>query len=72
MAGLPLRAGLHYESFQSMRELAQGVAALIDDIERLNSLQRAAYESCDSGFDWSDRGRTLSDAMRQALSAQTG
>jgi polysaccharide biosynthesis protein PslH len=72
MAGLPLRAGLHYESFESMRELAQGVAALIDDIERLNSLQRAAYESCDSGFDWSDRGRTFRDALQQALSAQTG
>jgi len=26
-----------------MRELAQGVAAVIDDIDRLNSMQQAAY-----------------------------
>jgi hypothetical protein len=71
MAGLPLVAGLHYLSFESMRELAQGVVAAIDDIERLNSLQRAAYEKCDIAFDWRDRGRTLCDAIRQALSAHT-
>jgi polysaccharide biosynthesis protein PslH len=67
MTGLPLKERLHYLSFQSMRELAQGVARVIDDIERLNSLQQAAYEKCDTGFDWSDRGRTLSNAIRQAV-----
>jgi polysaccharide biosynthesis protein PslH len=44
IAGLPLTPGLHYLSFESIRELAQGVVAVIDDIERLNSLQRAAYD----------------------------
>jgi glycosyltransferase involved in cell wall biosynthesis len=67
MAGLPLTQGLDYLSFESMRELAQGVAAVIDDIERLNSLQQAAYEKCESGFDWSDRGRTLCNAIQQAV-----
>jgi hypothetical protein len=67
MNGLPLTERLHYLSFKSMRELALGVAAVIDDIERLNSLQQAAYEKCESGFDWPDRGRTLYDAMRQAI-----
>jgi glycosyltransferase involved in cell wall biosynthesis len=67
MAGLPLTPGLHYLSFASMRELAQGVAAMIDDIERLNSMQQAAYEKCNLGFDWSDRGRTLYDGIRQAV-----
>ena len=67
MTGLPLTEGLHYLSFESMRELAQGVSAVIDDIERLNSLQQAAYEKCDTAFDWSDRGRTLSNAIRQAV-----
>jgi hypothetical protein len=62
--------GLHYLSFQSMRELAQGVAAVIDDIERLNSLQRAAYEKYNTGFDWSDRGRTLCNAIQQAVNRQ--
>ena len=67
MAGLPLTQGLDYLSFESMRELAQGVAAVIDDFERLNSLQQDAYEKCENGFDWSDRGRTLFDAIQQAL-----
>jgi hypothetical protein len=70
MTGLPLTQGLDYLSFASMRELAQGVAAAIDDIERLNSMQRAAYEKCTAGFDWSDRGRTLFNAIRQAVNQQ--
>jgi polysaccharide biosynthesis protein PslH len=70
MIGLPLTPGLDYLSFESMRELAQGVVAVIDDIERLNSLQQAAYEKCNTGFDWSDRGRTLYHAIQQAVSRQ--
>jgi glycosyltransferase involved in cell wall biosynthesis len=66
MTGLPLTSGLHYLSFGSMRELAQGVAAMIDDIDRLNALQQAAYEKCKASFDWSDRGRTLRNALQQA------
>ena len=70
IAGLPLTPGLHYLSFESMRELAEGVTAVIDDIERLNSLQRAAYGISDKGFDWSDRGRTLCNAIRKAAGRQ--
>jgi hypothetical protein len=70
MAGLPLTQGLDYLSFETMRELAQGVAAVIDDIERLNSLQKAAYEKCNTGFDWSDRGRALCNAIQQAVNRQ--
>jgi glycosyltransferase involved in cell wall biosynthesis len=70
IAGLPLAAGPHYLSFESMRELAQGVAAVIDDIERLNSLQQSAYEKCDTGFDWNERGRTLCNAIREAVNRQ--
>jgi polysaccharide biosynthesis protein PslH len=70
IAGLPLTPELHYLSFESMRELAQGVAAVIDDIERLNSMQQAAYEKCNTGFDWSDRGRTLCNAIQQAVNRQ--
>lgn len=67
MAGLPLVQGLHYLSFESMRELAEGVAAAVDDIERLNFMQHAAYEKCENAFDWSDRGRTLCEALLQAV-----
>jgi polysaccharide biosynthesis protein PslH len=51
VAGLPLTPGLHYLSFESIRELAQGVVAVIDDMERFNYLQQAAYEKCSTGFD---------------------
>jgi hypothetical protein len=70
MTGLPLTPGLDYLSFESMRELAQGVAAVIDDLARLNSMQQAAYEKCNIGFDWSDRGQTLCDAIQQAVNRQ--
>jgi polysaccharide biosynthesis protein PslH len=68
IAGLPVTPEVDYLSFESMQDLAQGVAAVIDDIAQLNSLQHAAYKKCESGFDWSDRGRTLCNAIRQAMS----
>jgi polysaccharide biosynthesis protein PslH len=67
MVGLPLTQGRDYLCFESMRQLAQGVAAAIDDIELLNSLQQAAYEKCNTGFDWDDRGRALYDGIQQAV-----
>jgi glycosyltransferase involved in cell wall biosynthesis len=70
IAGLPLTRGLDYLAFQSMRELAEGVAAVIDDVGRLNSLQQAAYEKCHTAFDWSTRGRILCDAIQQAVNRQ--
>jgi hypothetical protein len=70
IAGLPLTPGLDYLSYQSMGELAHGVAAAIDDLARLNSMQQAAYEKCNADFDWSDRGRILCNAIRQAGNQQ--
>jgi polysaccharide biosynthesis protein PslH len=67
MAGLPLTEGRDYLCFGSMRELANGVAATIDDIGALNSMQRGAYRKCERAFDWSDRGRALCDAIRHAV-----
>jgi polysaccharide biosynthesis protein PslH len=71
MAGVPLTAGLDYLCFESMPELAYGVAATIDDFERLNFMQQTAYEKCENGFDWSDRGRILCSAIRQAIDQQS-
>jgi glycosyltransferase involved in cell wall biosynthesis len=67
IAGLPLTPGLDCLCFDSVRELAQGVIGVIDDVARLNALQRAAYEKCESGFDWGDRGRTLCDAIHDSV-----
>jgi polysaccharide biosynthesis protein PslH len=71
IAGLPLTPMVDYLSFESMQELAQGVVDVIDHLERLNSLQRAAYDKCYAGFDWSDRGRTLFNAIEQAVNRQS-
>jgi glycosyltransferase involved in cell wall biosynthesis len=65
-SGLPLVPGLHYLSFPSIPELAQGVAAAIDNFELLNNLQETAYAECRARFDWADRGRALYNAMLQA------
>jgi hypothetical protein len=53
-----------------MRELTEGIAAVIDDTKRLNSMLQTAYEKCNAGFDWSDRGRTLYDGIQQAVDRQ--
>jgi hypothetical protein len=65
IAGLPMTPGLQYLSFESMYELAHGVAAAIDDLAGLNSMQKAAYERCEGSFDWGDRGRALCDALKE-------
>jgi glycosyltransferase involved in cell wall biosynthesis len=67
IAGLPLTPGRNFLFFASMRELAEGVVRVMDDFERLNALQRAAYERCEVGFDWSDRGRALRDAIHESI-----
>ena len=66
IAGLPLTPRMHYLSFRSIPELAQGVAVAMDNVELLNNLQEAAYAECHARFDWADRGRALHDAMLQA------
>jgi polysaccharide biosynthesis protein PslH len=70
MTGLPLTEGSDYLCFDSMQGLAKGVAVAIDDIGRLNSMQESAYERCAGAFDWSDRGRALCDAIRDAADRQ--
>jgi glycosyltransferase involved in cell wall biosynthesis len=71
IAGLPLTPEVDYLSFESLRELALGITAAIDDFKLLNRLQEAAYTKCSSGFDWADRGRTLSESMQQAIGLET-
>jgi polysaccharide biosynthesis protein PslH len=67
LAGLPLTPNKDYFSFTSIGKLAHGVVTLIDDFDRLNSLQEAAYAKCGSAFDWSERGRILHEAIQEAV-----
>jgi polysaccharide biosynthesis protein PslH len=71
VAGLPLTDDQEYLSFASIDELAQGVTAVIDDLERLNQLQEAAFAKCRAVFDWSERGSTLLAAIQAVESRQS-
>ena len=51
--------------FHDLPALARGIVAAIDDLPRLNDLQRRALESGRTAFAWPDRGI----ALRQAVEA---
>jgi glycosyltransferase involved in cell wall biosynthesis len=70
--GVPLAPNIDYLSFATASELAQGVVAAIDDLDRLNALQEAAYAKCSTAFDWAESSRSLYKAMRDAANRQTG
>jgi hypothetical protein len=46
-----------------MPNLVDGIIDAIDDVARLNAIQRAAFEACDGWFDWIDRGRELAETL---------
>ncbi len=62
-AGLPLRDNESILFFRSHDELANGVMRTIDELDRLNHLQDAAYSACRDQFDWSSRGQRLATAL---------
>jgi len=64
LPGMPLQDGLSVGLFDSHRDLAEGVVALIDDFGTLNRRQREAYDACAMRFDWSRIGRHLVDTIR--------
>jgi hypothetical protein len=68
--GLPLRDGESVVECPDETSLARTAVALIDDVGRLDALQRAAIAACAGAFRWSDRGALLRDeiaACRTAL-----
>jgi glycosyltransferase involved in cell wall biosynthesis len=65
LPGMPLEEGLSIDWFDDHRALACGVTALIDDLDALNRRQAAAFEACESRFDWSRIGRHLCDRIRR-------
>jgi len=63
--GTPLQAGVSMLEFPDTMQLAEGIKDLIDDLERLNALQEAAFASCRGRFNWSDRGQRLIEDLRR-------
>jgi glycosyltransferase involved in cell wall biosynthesis len=64
LPGMPLEDGVSVGLFDSHRDLAAGVVALIDDFATLNRRQREAYDACAMRFDWPRIGRHLVDTIR--------
>jgi hypothetical protein len=54
-------------SRRSSPDLAREVVVAIEDLDRLNILQEAAYARCNAAFGWHERGRALLAAMHEAL-----
>lgn len=53
-----------------MHELAQGVAGVIDDVRAAQFLAKGRLRKCNTGFDRSDRGRALRDAIQKVIDRQ--
>jgi glycosyltransferase involved in cell wall biosynthesis len=66
LPGMPLYDGRSIGLFDSHQALAQGVVALIDDIDALNRRQIAAFAACAPRFDWGSIGRHLLRHIRRA------
>lgn len=62
-AGVPLNENESILLFSNQDELAKGVRRCIDDLDRLNRLQDAAFSACRDQFNWSSRGRQLTAAI---------
>lgn len=63
VAGVPLRHDDSILLYDDYEALARGVLQVIDDCDRLNSLQDRAYAVCHDQFNWSSRGERLLSAM---------
>lgn len=59
MVGTTFEPGVHYHAVDTLAEMAAAMPALIEDQDRLNSLQEAAFRHCQSHFDWDERGVRL-------------
>jgi glycosyltransferase involved in cell wall biosynthesis len=63
IAGIPLQNNISIKTFTSLDGLARGVLDAMDDLPLLNRLQEVAYSTCQSAFQWSDRGRLLHETI---------
>lgn len=63
VAGVPLRQDDSILLYEDYEALARGVLQVMDDCDRLNSLQERAYDVCRDRFDWTSRGEALMTAM---------
>jgi len=63
VAGVPLRDGESVALRPTQESLAGAVMDAIDDFDRLNRQQHAAFAACRDKFDWASRGEQLVRAL---------
>jgi glycosyltransferase involved in cell wall biosynthesis len=63
IAGVPLRDEESILLYPDQQTLALGISQTIDDVTRLDGIQRAAFEACRHAFDWRSRGAELLSAI---------
>jgi glycosyltransferase involved in cell wall biosynthesis len=63
VAGVPLRNDESILLYPDQEKLALGIAQAIDDVERLDTIQNAAFDACRDVFDWRSRGQQLLAAL---------
>ena len=67
VAGLPDTVLRHVLVVPDMAALTACVTSVIDDVERLDRLQRDAFQAAERAFDWADRGADLLAALRAVV-----
>jgi glycosyltransferase involved in cell wall biosynthesis len=67
--GLPLVAGEDMVVADTYADLTRRIVGLIDDFDRLNAMQDAAFTKCADRFDWAGRGRQFRDELARTIEA---
>lgn len=62
---LPLESLRHLLLTPDVSSLLEAIIDLIDDVDRLNRMQREALAICQGAFRWEDRGRELFEALQR-------
>ena len=71
-AGLPPAIREHLLIRADLAALVDAIVAQMDDLDRLNSLQRRAYAAAAQHFDWRERGTALHQAILACRLEQPG
>jgi hypothetical protein len=63
--GLPLMPGRDFVEAADLESLVTLCIGLVQDVDRLNTLQNNAFRVCDGRFDWRTRGADIVEAIHQ-------
>ena len=68
-AGLPAGIREHLVTAPDVGALVEAIVATIDQPERLNHMQEAAFEQAKAAFDWAERGARVKASIEHVLNA---